>query len=53
MMDLARRMPDAAFHGFDIDLAQAPPPEWLPKNCKLDVLDLMRPLPESLVGKFE
>lgn len=53
MIDLAPKMPDTTFHGFDVDLGQAPPREWLPKNVELDVLDLMKPLDEKWVGKFE
>ncbi|KAL8826056.1 MAG: hypothetical protein Q9170_007554 [Blastenia crenularia] len=53
MTDLAQKMPNCTFHGFDIDLAQAPPREWLPPNVKLDVLDLFKPLPEEYIGKFE
>ncbi|KAI0836882.1 S-adenosyl-L-methionine-dependent methyltransferase [Hypoxylon sp. FL0890] len=53
MIDLAPKHPDVSFHGFDIDLAQAPNPEWLPENAKLDVLDLLKPVPEELVGQFD
>lgn len=53
MTDLAQSMPSCTFHGFDVDLAQAPPTEWLPSNVKLDKLDLFQPLPEQFEGKFE
>ena len=53
MTDLAPTMPNSMFHGFDVDLAQAPPNEWLPDNVKLDTLDLFKPLPDHYVGKFE
>lgn len=53
MIDLAPKNPDVEFHGFDVDLAQAPPTEWLPSNVKLDVMDLFKPVPEELVGQFE
>ena len=53
MTDLAFKMPNSTFHGFDVDLAQAPPSEWLPPNVKLDTLDLFKPLPDVYVEKFE
>ena len=53
MTDLAQKMTSCTFHGFDVDLAQAPPPEWLPSNVKLDKLDLFKPLPQPLEGAFE
>ena len=46
-------MPESSFHGFDVDLAQAPPVEWLPPNVKMSTLDLFGALPEKFVGKFE
>lgn len=51
--DLAHKMPKSTFHGFDVDLAQAPPREWLPSNVKLDVLDLFERIPDQYMGKFE
>lgn len=53
MIDLAPRYPNVSFHGFDVDLAQAPPSEWLPANVKLDEMDLFKPVPEEFVGQFE
>ncbi|KAL8867403.1 MAG: hypothetical protein Q9198_008529 [Flavoplaca austrocitrina] len=46
-------MPNSTFHGFDVDLAQAPPREWLPPNVKLDTLDLFKPLPDVYVERFD
>ncbi|KAH7311417.1 S-adenosyl-L-methionine-dependent methyltransferase [Stachybotrys elegans] len=53
MIDLAHRHPDVSFHGFDVDLAQAPPPEWLPANAKLDVMDLLKPISDEFAGQFD
>ena len=53
MIDLAQRHPDVSFHGFDVDLAQAPPAEWLPDNAKLDVMDLLKPISDEWAGQFE
>ena len=46
-------MPGCTLHDFDVDLAQAPPIEWLPSNVKLDELDLFQPLPEKFERTFK
>lgn len=51
--DLAQKLPSCTFQGFDVDLAQVPPKEWLPPNVKFDGLDLFQALPQSFEGKFE
>jgi hypothetical protein len=52
-MDLADQMPSVTFLGCDIDLSQAPPSEWLPSNLSLEVLDVFKPPPTHLVGRFQ
>jgi hypothetical protein len=52
-MDLADQLPSVTFLGCDIDLAPAPPPEWLPSNLTLEVLDVFKPPPAHLVGRFQ
>lgn len=53
LLDLAETLPATAqFHGFDIDLAQTPPKEWLPDNVSMKQLDIFGPIPDDLVGRF-
>ncbi|KAJ6093571.1 S-adenosyl-L-methionine-dependent methyltransferase [Penicillium sp. IBT 16267x] len=53
MMDVKREYPAAQIDGFDISLAQCPPPEWLPDGVRLRELDLYEPLPVELVGIYD
>lgn len=39
--------------GFDITDAQFPPKEWLPANVTLDTLNILGPIPEHLMGKYD
>lgn len=39
--------------GFDITDAQFPPKEWLPANVTLDTLNILDPVPEHLLGKYD
>ncbi|KAL2054873.1 hypothetical protein ABVK25_004695 [Lepraria finkii] len=43
----------AQLDGFDIDLTQAPPKQWLPSNVAMHKLDAFSPLPHDLVGKYD
>ncbi|EMD01081.1 hypothetical protein BAUCODRAFT_29465 [Baudoinia panamericana UAMH 10762] len=53
-IQLAKTLPPSVeIHGFDIDLKQAPPPQWLPDNLKLDTLDALAEIPEHLRGKYD
>lgn len=53
-MDLAPQLPPSTeLDGFDIDLTQAPPPEWLPQNLQLQKLDIFGDIPEELIGKYD
>ena len=53
LLDLSESLPTSAqLDGFDVDLSQAPPTEWLPQNVSLRKLDILQELPEDLVGQF-
>lgn len=52
-MDVKRECPAAQIDGFDVSLAQCPPPEWLPDGVRLRELDLYEPLPAELEGIYD
>ena len=39
--------------GVDIIDAQFPPKEWLPANVALDTLNILDPVPEHVLGKYD
>ncbi|KAL9118055.1 MAG: hypothetical protein Q9187_005404 [Circinaria calcarea] len=54
LLELARDLSSSAqLDGFDIDLSQSPPKEWLPKNVNMYKLDVFEELPDDLVGKYD
>lgn len=53
MTDVAREHPTAQLDGFDIDLSQAPHPNWLPVNVKLRQWNMLEDVPSELVGKYD
>ncbi|KAK4200389.1 S-adenosyl-L-methionine-dependent methyltransferase [Triangularia verruculosa] len=54
LVDLARSLPTSArIDGFDIDLTQCPPKEWLPRNVSVYNVDCLAPLPEYLLGSYD
>ena len=53
LVDLARSHPGAHIHGFDISSAQFPHQHWLPKNTELSTLDILEPVPDKLLGKYD
>ena len=54
LIEAARTLPASAqLDGYDISSAQYPPEGWLPKNVDLKVLDMLDPVPEELVGKYD
>lgn len=54
LVDLARYLPASArIDGFDIDLSQCPPKEWLPSNVAVHNVDCVKPLPEHLIGQYD
>lgn len=53
LTELAHELPNAQLDGFDIDLTQAPPKEWLPSNIRLRYLNIFDDIPDDLQGKFD
>ena len=53
LLDLAAALPSSSLYGYDIDISQAPPSEWLPSNVTINSLDIFEPIAEDLVEKFE
>ena len=52
--ELSRELPPSThFDGFDISDAQYPPQNWYGPKTKLQKLDIFKPLPEELVGKYD
>ena len=40
-------------NGFDIMDEQYPPAEWYGKNVRLEKLDIFKPVPEELMGRYD
>ncbi|KAH8901368.1 S-adenosyl-L-methionine-dependent methyltransferase [Thozetella sp. PMI_491] len=54
LVDLARCLPKSArIDGFDINLTQCSPKEWLPANVEVHQLDCLKPFPENLLGQYD
>lgn len=53
LIDVARELPTAQLDGFDIDLSQAPPQQWLPSNATLRYWNIFEYLPGDLIGKYD
>ncbi|OTA99274.1 hypothetical protein M426DRAFT_16569 [Hypoxylon sp. CI-4A] len=54
LVDLARTLPPSArIDGFDIDLSQCSPREWLPSNVSVHQVDCLAPLPETLLEQYD
>ena len=54
LIETARTLPASAqLDGYDVSPDQYPPNEWLPKNVHLNVLNMLDPVPEELVGKYD
>lgn len=52
--ELARDLPSTVqFDGFDIFDEAYPPSRWYGDNVSLSKLDIFKPLPEELKGKFD
>lgn len=52
-LDVAKQYPNTTSHGFDISTEQYPHSHWIPRNVTLGTLDLLRPIPEHLRGKYD
>ena len=53
LLDVAREQPSAQLYGFDINIAQAPPKQWLPPNVALRVWNVFDEVPEDMIGHFD
>ena len=53
LIDVNRQLPSARLDGFDVSADQYPPKEWLPANLSLKTLDVHKPVPEELKGKYD
>lgn len=54
LLDLACELPEpAVLDGLDIDLSKAPPAQWLPNNVTVHNWDILSPVPEHLVGRYD
>ena len=53
LTEVARQMPEAKLYGFDINLTQAPPREWLPSNVTLVQWNIFDAVPEDMCGRFD
>lgn len=53
LIDLNRQLPLSCLDGFDVSPDQYPPKEWLPANISLKTLDIHKPIPEELKGKYD
>ena len=54
LIELSRKLPGSTqLDGFDLDLSQFPPREWLPSNVEMRKLDAFATLPSDLVGKSD
>ena len=51
LIDVNQKLPSAELDGFDISKEQFP--VWLPSQISLHELDITKPLPSSLEGKYD
>jgi hypothetical protein len=45
--------PAAELVGFETDISQVPPKEWLPANIAVRSWDVFTEVPDDLIGKFD
>ena len=53
LVDVNRQLPSVHLDGFDNSVDQFPSKEWLPDNISLHRLDVLKPIPEELKGKYD
>ena len=53
LIDISHDFPSAQLDGFDISSDQFPTKAWLPNQITLDELDITKPIPSSLEGKYD
>ena len=53
LTDLAREVNDAHLDGFDLELEQAPPSQWLPASIKLRTWNIFNEVPAAFLEKYD
>ena len=53
LIDVARENPTAQLDGFDIDISQAPPQQWLSPNITLKTWNIFDSVPEQMIGIYD
>ena len=53
LIDVARECPMAQLDGFDIDISQAPPKQWLPPNVNIKTWNVFDSLLDDMIGVFD
>ena len=53
LVDVNRQLPSVHLDGFDNSIDQFPSKGWLPDNISLSRLDVLKPIPEELKGKYD
>ncbi|MCJ1262459.1 hypothetical protein MMC22_002329 [Lobaria immixta] len=53
LLEVAQELPNVKLDGFDIDLTQAPPKEWLPPNTRLRYWNILDGTPDDLLSKYD
>ncbi len=53
LIKVAREYPSARLDGFDINVSQAPPMQWLAPNITLRTWNIFEPVPEDLIGIYD
>ena len=53
LVDVSHEIPSAELDGFDISKDQFPSKDWLPSQISLHELDITKPIPSSLEGKYD
>ncbi len=53
LIDVSHEIPSAQLDGFDISKDQFPSKAWLPSQITLNELDITKPVPSSLEGKYD
>jgi len=53
LIDVSHEIPSAQLDGFDVSKDQFPSKAWLPSQISLSELDITKPIPSSLEGKYD
>jgi len=47
------KIPGVQLHGFDVDISQCPPKEWLPETVSIRKLDIFGEIPDDLHDQYD